>query len=136
MAAEAGNGRIHPNGREVTVRRYCGILLALLLLALPVMATDVVAMDWDGADAVWAAWAQDAGPPVVVVDNAQLFTSYQQEPTIETHQPAAVRTDNLGTRSTNAESTTGAHKLTASLSDGTRSGRMVTAWRAGEPRAG
>lgn len=118
------------------MRTICAAFLVMLLTLTPLLVTDAGAMELGDVDVVWAGWEMDTGPPVVVVDNAQLFTSYQQEPTIETHQPAAVRTDNLGTRSTNAESTTGAHKLTASLSDGTSSERMVTAWRAGEPRAG
>ena len=112
------------------MRTICAAFLVMLLMLTPLLVTDAGAMELGDVDVVWAGWEQDAGPPVVVVDGDKLFTSYQQEPTIETHQPAAARSDNLGTQSmVSSDANTGTHKPTPSLSDGTRTGRMVAAWR-------
>ncbi len=94
------------------MRTICAAFLVMLLMLTPLLVTDVSAMELGDVDVVWAGWEQDTGPPVVVVDG-----------------------DNLGTRSIE-ENTTGTHKPTVSLSDGTADGRMVTAWRVGIAGAG
>ena len=119
------------------MRTICAAFLVMLLMLTPLLVTDAGAMELGDVDVVWAGWEQDTGPPVVVVDNAQLFTIYQSDALGKTSQPAAVRSDNLGSPTLEAnDANTGTHKLTASLGDGTSNRRMVTAWRAGEARAG
>lgn len=125
--------------REVTVRTLYGVLIALLLMAIPLLIADNVSaelvMDLDAV-----VWAQDAGPPLVIVGSDTMQTIGREIFIANKlmNEPAAVRSDNLETRSmvSQIESTTGAQKPTTSLGDGTRSGRMVPAWRVGIVRVG
>ena len=62
----------HSSGREVEMRRICGVLMALLLLAMPLLVADA-GVAAEEVEMAMVVWAQDAGPPVVVVsDNDNL----------------------------------------------------------------
>jgi len=122
--------------------RIFGVLMVLLLMATSLLCTQLGATELgDWPDAVWADWAQDTGPPVAVVsydDNLIVMsTASAQDLSKYTNPLADVRSDNLESRSIVAyDVNTGSQKPTASLSDGTADGRMVTAWRVGLPVGG
>lgn len=108
--------------------------MALLLMAIPLLIADDVSaelvMDMDAV-----VWAQDAGPPLVVVAGDMLKTiSREYTAAMSIQQPTNVSTTARAVRHSDAILDTPG--LRTSLGSGNDLGRTVPAWRVGIVGAG
>lgn len=101
------------------------LVVMLLLLATPLLATDLVAYELGAPDVVWASWALDVGPPVVVNDDTATPTAFDGTLMVNViNLPADVRTDS---RDASRNGRMEAPSLVVSLGDGDSGRKGVAA---------
>ena len=112
------------------MRRICGVLMALLLLAMPLLVADagIAAAEVETAVVVWA---QDAGPPLVIVASDVMETIAREVFTVSTiNDPATVSRPASGIQSRMIDHVdSGAPMI--SRWDGNKRRKVVSAWRNG-----